>query len=696
MRFARDLHVSPEVMNWFSETECTLVLNFRNEPALVFLSPGGEGQFRSTAQRIQNLRRLHVDHKRVIVATDYQIHELVNVLPASATYDGYDHIYILRRTHTTGSIGVRDLDGNAPGDPYFVSDRYGAVGTLSDAYSFEVRWQPSSSGQHVSEASFHPTGVARDVQGEVCYATVINEGASNDGTSMIMGAVVDVDSDIVVTEGAFAPVNPQFYEGDLCVTDALNGALLRVKEAGKTEVMVRLPMVPSSLYLHEGMAFAAISGSDRKDYQSSSPAETHTASDPKLLVIDLTTGTLVGEIQWPSEIGLPTDVEILPGARRPMALGPTAADLPLTVVFEAEGGIVYHRISPEKEDPRPSAQGAIDDNLSSQNIPENLDVPNEPVQAARVTEGQDYSFFHGRLEAHEFLTRFEPLVPERFRRRIQAGAVDPSTPLLGVGVSLGKRLVGVAAASIPDDSGASHAYALGVLPPHRGQALGTELLERLENRVHKAGARVLECNFRASISSLPALERLLEKRNWEPPEVKRYLYKGKRSRVPESFLEELPRKPARGTLFEWADLTVNERNDIAARLASSSESAIPESLSPFQLGVEPDLECSVGLRHDDRVVGWMITHRIREDLLQYTTLYVEPDLRGPGVGPTLLAEAIRRHKQRTDIPRFIWMVDGEKDRVRQFVDLRLSEVVDARDKLLVAGKRLDGSQIRIS
>jgi GNAT superfamily N-acetyltransferase len=91
--------------------------------------------------------------------------------------------------------------------------------------------------------------------------------------------------------------------------------------------------------------------------------------------------------------------------------------------------------------------------------------------------------------------------------------------------------------------------------------------------------------------------------------------------------------------------------------------------------VVPD--CSVGVRHDEQVAGWMITHRAGPDVLQFTCLYADPTLRGTGTGPALLGLAIRRYLEETDLPRCIWMVDAEKKRMQQYVERRLAPVIDS-------------------
>jgi GNAT superfamily N-acetyltransferase len=84
----------------------------------------------------------------------------------------------------------------------------------------------------------------------------------------------------------------------------------------------------------------------------------------------------------------------------------------------------------------------------------------------------------------------------------------------------------------------------------------------------------------------------------------------------------------------------------------------------------------------------MITHRLKPEVLQYTCLYVEPEIRGPGVGLSLLARAILRQAEETDIPRFIWMVDAEHARMHRFLSSRFASIIDTEDALLESAKQL--------
>jgi len=63
-------------------------------------------------------------------------------------------------------------------------------------------------------------------------------------------------------------------------------------------------------------------------------------------------------------------------------------------------------------------------------------------------------------------------------------------------------------------------------------------------------------------------------------------------------------------------------------------------------------------------------------------------VRGPGVGLSLLARAILRQAEETDIPRFIWMVDAEHTRMHRFLSSRFASIIDTEDALLESAKQL--------
>jgi hypothetical protein len=94
------------------------------------------------------------------------------------------------------------------------------------------------------------------------------------------------------------------------------------------------------------------------------------------------------------------------------------------------------------------------------------------------------------------------------------------------------------------------------------------------------------------------------------------------------------------------------------------------------------------VRRDDEIIGWMVVHRLRDDVMQYTSLFVRPTIHRHQVACVLLAEAIRRQIHRTNATRGVWMVDLANAPILRFIDRHLQAHVDTTADVLLVGKRL--------
>lgn len=101
------------------------------------------------------------------------------------------------------------------------------------------------------------------------------------------------------------------------------------------------------------------------------------------------------------------------------------------------------------------------------------------------------------------------------------------------------------------------------------------------------------------------------------------------------FINRLKSLPA-FEIFKWKDLTSEEREYILNRKKQGWYDTV---FCPF--ANEDTIEFnSLGLRHEGKVVGWMITHRISPDTIQYWCLFIDPAFQTTGIGMHLLVQAI--------------------------------------------------------
>ncbi|MES9939416.1 MAG: hypothetical protein ABW104_12900 [Candidatus Thiodiazotropha sp. 6PLUC2] len=107
------------------------------------------------------------------------------------------------------------------------------------------------------------------------------------------------------------------------------------------------------------------------------------------------------------------------------------------------------------------------------------------------------------------------------------------------------------------------------------------------------------------------------------------------------------------SIFSWNELLPIDKEQILKR--QNSKEWFPKELTPFQQESSIEWSNSLGLRFYDEVVGWLITHRVAEDVIQYTSLFVAQEHRTLATGILLIIESVRRH-QETDVSRAIFQV----------------------------------------
>lgn len=169
---------------------------------------------------------------------------------------------------------------------------------------------------------------------------------------------------------------------------------------------------------------------------------------------------------------------------------------------------------------------------------------------------------------------------------------------------------------------------LYVLPSFRGQGIGTRLLTALENAMRASNCVVVETVYMTSIPSLAAFEALLQTRGWSQPVRRMRIFKTTTSRLREaSWMPMFQSLPAGFKIVRWDSVGEILREDLKKSLHEPS-CRIPKDVNPFLyegLGIDgspAEPEFSFGCLHQDRIVGWHLTHRPAQDQLRFSCSYV--------------------------------------------------------------------------
>jgi GNAT superfamily N-acetyltransferase len=199
----------------------------------------------------------------------------------------------------------------------------------------------------------------------------------------------------------------------------------------------------------------------------------------------------------------------------------------------------------------------------------------------------------------------------------------------------------VAELPVRDGNGPSELLSVFVAPEHRGQGIGTALVEAMEETLRVRRATAVEAVYTTGKPAIAAIERIFEARGWESPVVRTITVRFTIAEALSTPWYGRMGLPPGAEIFSWKDLTVAERE----RLRESNDRApwIANGLQPWrhdQVGFDP--VSSVGLRYRGEVVGWVINHQIDPRTVRFTCSFMRKDLSRRARIVPLYSEAIRR------------------------------------------------------
>ncbi|MBE2197075.1 MAG: GNAT family N-acetyltransferase [Anaerolinea sp.] len=352
------------------------------------------------------------------------------------------------------------------------------------------------------------------------------------------------------------------------------------------------------------------------------------------------------------------DVAVLPGVRRPMALGFKSDEISRFVTIE------YPNAPPvfQPFKAAPAAQTA----------------PRQPAAAPgyRFQMSVDMTVT-AVLQQYHPLT-FPPLAEQLRGRSLRE-------PLVTAVARVGDEPIAMALAEIAPDNAGAHLLSCFVATAHRRHGIATRLLAHLQQALAQRGLRYLDLSYSTDWPSLPVVEHFLARYGWLPPQTLLYQYKVTYDIGSAAWLHDAPPLPDGCELFPWSDLQPAKHQSIQRKLKTGE---CPANLDPFQADAHLAFN-SVVLRHGGDVAGWMVTHQAATDAIQYTSFFLRPDLQRQGLGLALLAAAIRPQVD-SDVPYGIWQVAASNEPMLAFVRRYLQPYAMKQTERRVARQVLGG------
>ncbi|MEM7507764.1 MAG: TIGR03032 family protein [Pseudomonadota bacterium] len=319
---------------WLDQAKISLAFTTYQAGKLFLIGLQEDGRlsvFERTFSRSMGLGVDRADPGVFHMSSLYQLWRFQNFLDPGQMHQGYDAVYVPVLGHTSGDIDVHDIHSRG-GAPVFVATRFNCLATLDNRYSFRPVWKPPFIDRIAAEDRCHLNGMAMEPKGDAAlptYVTCVSRTNVADGWREHRrqgGMVLDVATGEPVATDLSMPHSPRLHDGKLWLLQSGTGEFGQVDPKSGTFTPV--------CFLQgfaRGMAFAG----DHAVIGVSKPREgtfeglalndrlaaEGVSAKCALMVVNLKTGDIEHSLDFSGLVEELYDIAVLPGVRRPMALG---------------------------------------------------------------------------------------------------------------------------------------------------------------------------------------------------------------------------------------------------------------------------------------------------------------------------------------------------------------------------------------
>lgn len=185
-------------------------------------------------------------------------------------------------------------------------------------------------------------------------------------------------------------------------------------------------------------------------------------------------------------------------------------------------------------------------------------------------------------------------------------------------------------------------YSFIVKPEYRRQGIGRQLFAFTQDLlIKKEKISSFEFFYTQEDPFSPAIEKILASQGWSAAKTSLIRCDFDVTVFNPQWLHYSNRLSPSMHFFSWKDLRPTDRSYI--EYLAYQRRFVPY-LNPLVEEELIDLETSVGLRQNEKIVGWSITKRRDPSTICYSILYIDSAFLHQGCGIQLLVESIRRQK----------------------------------------------------
>ena len=324
-----EFSASRQFNSWLQEQNLSLAFTTYQAGKAFFIGLQPNGKLSIFERSFDRCMGLYAYENTLYLSSLYQIWRFENPLAAGQTNNGYDALYVPQMSYITGDLDVHDLIIEQSGKLVFVNTLFSCLATVSQTHSFKPIWQPPFISKLAAEDRCHVNGVALK-DGKAGFITVVGKTDIADGwrdNRQNGGCIINVQTNEIIAEGLSMPHSPRWYQDKLWVLNSGTGefGFINIKQ-GTFKPIAFCPGYLRGCAFSGNYAIVGLSQSrDNKtfaDLPMNNKLEQQ-GVEPRcgLMVIDLNTGDIVHWLRIQGVVKELYDVAVLPGIKRPMAIG---------------------------------------------------------------------------------------------------------------------------------------------------------------------------------------------------------------------------------------------------------------------------------------------------------------------------------------------------------------------------------------
>ncbi|MBD1883304.1 TIGR03032 family protein [Microcoleus sp. FACHB-45] len=348
-----EITASRQFTSWLASQNLSLAFTTYQAGKVFFIGLQPNGQLSVFERSFERCMGLYAEGSTLYMSSLYQLWRFENALSAGEVHNGYDGVYVPQVGYTTGDLDLHDVVVEVPPQPplsrgeqekqnfvppltkgglggvIFVNTLFSCLATVSEKYSFLPLWQPPFISKLAAEDRCHLNGLAlRD--GLPRYVTAVSQSDVADGWRDRRpdgGCVIDISSNEIILTGLSMPHSPRWYRNKLWLLNSGTGEFGCADiERGVFEPVAFCPGYMRGCAFSGDFAIVGLSKPrHNKTFSGLSLDDNLRAkdADPRcgLVVIDLRNGDIVHSLRIEGVVEELYDVQVLPGVRRPMAIG---------------------------------------------------------------------------------------------------------------------------------------------------------------------------------------------------------------------------------------------------------------------------------------------------------------------------------------------------------------------------------------